>query len=121
MHTRVHTRRKRAASISSQQNSRVHVYASCARVCAWIFTKKNFVVLYYLINISFKFHKDWSFRCRDICKIVPTFKNHQFSIFLHILSITCLKSLQRWIITKKLWNFWETRYQNGNLLGEFSI
>ena len=31
------------------------------------------VVLSYLINLSFKFHEDRSFRCRDICKIVITF------------------------------------------------
>ena len=69
------------ARVSSRLNARIHVYASCARVCAWIFTKKNLVVLYYLMNLSFKFHKDRSFRCGDICKTILTFKNDQFSMY----------------------------------------
>ena len=69
------------AHVSSRQNARVHVYALCARVCAWIFTKKKLLVLYYLMSLDFKFHSDRSFRCRDICKIVLTFKNHQFSMY----------------------------------------
>ena len=31
------------------------------------------VVNYYLRSLSFKFHKDRSFRCGDICKIISTF------------------------------------------------
>ena len=69
------------ARVSSRQNARAHVYALFARVCAWIFTKKNLVVLYYLMNLSFKFHKDRRFRCRDIRKTVLAFKSHQFSIY----------------------------------------
>ena len=61
------------ARVSSRQNARGHVYASCACVCARIFTKIFVVVLYYLMNLSFKFHKDRSFRCRDICKTILTF------------------------------------------------
>ena len=69
------------ARISSRQNARAHVYASCARVYARIFTKINLTILYYLMNKSLKFHKDRSFRCRDIRKIVLTFKNYQFSMY----------------------------------------
>ena len=61
------------ARVSSRQNARGYVYASCARVCPRIFTKIFVVVLYYLINLRFKFHKDRSFPCRDICKTILTF------------------------------------------------
>ena len=67
--------------VSSRQNVRAHVYSSCARVFAQIFTKKVLIILSYLMNLTFKFHEDWRFRCRDICKSVPTFKNHQFSMY----------------------------------------
>ena len=67
--------------ISSRQNACAHIYASCVCVCAQIFTKNLLIILYYLMNISVKFHKDLSFRCRDICKILLTFKNHQFSMY----------------------------------------
>ena len=39
------------------------------------------IILYYLLNISLKFHKDPSFRCGDICKTILSFKNHQFSMY----------------------------------------
>ena len=61
------------ARISSWQNARAHVCASCERVYAWIFTKNDLMILYYLINKSLKFHKDRSFRCGDICKTILTF------------------------------------------------
>ena len=61
------------ARVSSRQNVRAHVYASCARVCARILTKNLVIILYYLMNISLKFHKDRSFRCGDICKTILTF------------------------------------------------
>ena len=59
--------------VSSRQNARGHVYASCACVCARIFTIFYLVVHYYLLNFSFKFHKDRSFCCRDICKTILMF------------------------------------------------
>ena len=37
-----------------------HVFTSCARIFARIFMKIWLVVKYYLMNISFKFHKDQS-------------------------------------------------------------
>ena len=61
------------ARVLTRRNARAHVYASCARVCARIYTKIFVVVLYYLMNLRFKFHKDRSFRCRDICKTILTF------------------------------------------------
>ena len=53
--------------------------------------------------------KEQSSRCRVICKMVLTFK---FSLIFHILTVTWLKSFQRWITTEWLWNVLETRYQN---------
>ena len=64
-----------------QQNARVHIFTSYARVCTRIFTKNQQIILYYLMKISLKFHKDPSFRCGDICKTVLTFKSHQFSMY----------------------------------------
>ena len=61
------------ARVSSRQNARTHVYASCARVYTRIFTIFLLVVHYYLLNLSFKFHKDRSFCCRDICKTILMF------------------------------------------------
>ena len=61
------------ARVLTRRNARAHIYASCACVCARIFTKIFVVVLYYLINLSFKFQKDWSFCCRDICNTILTF------------------------------------------------
>ena len=61
------------ARVLPRQNARAHVYTSFARVCARIFTKISKVVTYYLRNLSFKFHKDRSFRCGDIGKTILTF------------------------------------------------
>ena len=68
------------ARISSRQNARLHVYASCARVYARIFMKNHLIILYYLMNKSLKSHKDRSFCCWDICKTILTFV--LFLIFL---------------------------------------
>ena len=59
--------------VSSRQNARAQVYASCGRVYAQIFTKNHLIILYYFMNKSLKFHKDLSFCCWDICKIILTF------------------------------------------------
>ena len=80
----IHTRTRSinvSAAVLSRRNVRTHAYALCARVCARMFMKILLIYLHYLMNVSFKFHKDWSFLCRDICKIVLTFKNHQFLIY----------------------------------------
>ena len=61
------------ARVLSRQNTRAHVFTLCARVCARIFTKNLLMILYYLIDISLKFHKDRSFCCGDICKTILTF------------------------------------------------
>ena len=77
------------ACVSSRQNVPTHIYASCVCMCARIFMKNLLIILYYLMNISLKFHKDPSFRCGDICKTVLTFKGHQFSMhFLYFHSYT---------------------------------
>ena len=67
--------------VSSRQNALAHIYASCVRVCALIFTKNLLIICYYLMNIRLEFYKDPSFRCGDICKTVLTFKSHQFSMY----------------------------------------
>ena len=59
--------------VLSRKNARAHVYASWGLVYARIFTKNHLIILYYLMNKSLKFHKDWSFRCWDICKTILTF------------------------------------------------
>ena len=61
------------ARVLSRQNARAHVYASCARMCAQIFTKNLLMILYYLVNRSLEFHKDRSFRCGDIRKTILKF------------------------------------------------
>ena len=93
-------------------NVRAHVYESCAHVYARIFTKNHLIILYYMMNKRIKFHKDRSFRCRDICKLVLTFVNHQFSMYFPYYHNYVPQKSSRWIITKELWNFLETRYQN---------
>ena len=60
------------ARVLPRQNGCTHVFASCTRVCARIFTKNFMIFLYYLMNLSLKFHKDPSFRCGDICKTIMT-------------------------------------------------
>ena len=81
------------ARVSSRQNARDYIYASCVCVCARIFMKNLLIILYYLMNISLKFHKDPSFRCGDICKTVLTFKSHQISMyFSYFYSYTPQKS-----------------------------
>ena len=67
--------------VLSRRNASVHVYVSCALVCARILTKNLLIILYYLMNRSLKFHKDQSFRWGDIYKTVLPFKNHQFSMY----------------------------------------
>ena len=69
------------ARVSSRQNTRTHIYPSCARVFAWIFTKNFLMILNYLMNISLKFHKDRSIRRGDICKTILSFKSYQFSMY----------------------------------------
>ena len=70
------------ARVLSRRKTRADTYASCARICARIFTKNHLMILYYLMKISLKFHKNLSFRCGDISKTILTFKNHQFSMYL---------------------------------------
>ena len=80
--THAHTRGVNVhARVLSRRNACTHIFASCARVCALIFTKNQQINLYYHINISLKFLKDTSFCCGDICKRVLTFKSHQFSMY----------------------------------------
>ena len=61
------------ARVLSRLNACAHIYASCARIYTRIFTKNYLIFLYYLMNISLKFHKDRIFCCGDICKIILMF------------------------------------------------
>ena len=80
--THAHTRGVNVrARVLSRRNACAHIFSLCARVSSRIFTKNQQIILYYLMNISLKFHKDPSFRCGDICKTVLTFKSHQFSMY----------------------------------------
>ena len=56
-----------------RQNICERVYDSYAQVRARIFTKKNLVVKSYLMNLSFKFPKDPSFRWGDIPLFVTVY------------------------------------------------
>ena len=95
------------ARVSSRQNTRTHIYPSCARVFAWIFTKIFLMILNYLINISLKFHKDRSFHCGDICKTILTFKNHQFSMYFAYFHSYAPPKLSRISIYRKIMEFLE--------------
>ena len=65
------TKQKRAhACQCAYQNVRKHIYASCAHVITWNFTKLVLVVHYYAMTLSLKFSKDLSSYCGDIRKIV---------------------------------------------------
>ena len=59
-----HTRRVNVRTrVLSRRNVRAHVFPSCAGVCAGIFIKNLLMILYDLIAINLKFHKDRCFRC----------------------------------------------------------
>ena len=60
-----------------------HIYASCAPIYAWIFMKFFIVIVYYLMKLSFKFYKDRSFGCGDICETIHT----AMCLILHFLCI----------------------------------
>ena len=67
--------------------------------------------------LFFKFPKDPSFSCGDICKKGTDIqKSLIFNVF-STFTVTCLKSLLRWIITEWLWNILETTYQKLPILG----
>ena len=71
MHIRVRTKQKRAhACQCAYQNVCKHIYASCAHVITWNFTKLVLVVHYYAMTLSLKFHIDLIFCCGDMRKIV---------------------------------------------------
>ena len=51
----------------------VRVYDSCAHICAQISMKFETHAHKIVFEYHIKFHKDLSFRCRDICKTILTF------------------------------------------------
>ena len=70
MHAHARTSRNRARKFFI---ALARVYGSYARVRARIFTKKNLVVKSYLMNLSFKFCQDPSFRWGDIPLFVTVY------------------------------------------------
>ena len=84
MHAHERTSRQRARA---RQNICARVYDSYVRVHARIFTKKNLVVKSYLVNLSFKFGKDLSFRWGDIPLFVTVYylQNKTLGFFHHEL------------------------------------
>ena len=80
MHPYVRTSRKCA---HARFAASVRVFGSYARVRARIFTKKNLVVKFYLVNLSLKFRKDPSFRWGDIPLFVTV-----YDLELRILSFS---------------------------------
>ena len=112
MHTSTHTRRKRARA-RFVATKRARTFTPLLRPCVHgSVPPKKLVVPYYLMNLNFKFHKDWSFHCRDIHKIILTLKNHQFSMYFPHSYNYVPQSLQRWIFTNKLRNFLEAIFKN---------
>ena len=81
--------------------SRARVYAPSARILARIFMKILLVLDYYLMNISFKFHKDPNFRWGDI----------ELLVTLYNLEVKIVRDFSSWIIAKSKKNiltFWDT-------------
>ena len=66
--------------------------------------------LYEILDLSWYISKG-SIKKYWLLKII------NFQCILHISTVLLLQSLQRWIITEWLWNFFETRYQNGPTSG----
>ena len=57
----------------AQQNVPARIYSSCACVHAQIFSGQKLVITTYLMSLSFKFHKDLSFRWGDISLFVTVY------------------------------------------------
>ena len=102
------------ARVLARRNARAHVYASCARMCARIFTKNMLMIIYYLMNRSLKFHKDRSFCCGDICKTILTFV---WSLIFYVFSIFSKFELQS---SFKLGNYKLGIWSFGNLIPKWS-
>ena len=82
MHICPRTKQKRAhACQCAYQNVRKHIYASCAHVITWNFTKLVLVVHYYNMTLSLKFHKDLSFCCGDMHKITLNMHARGINVF----------------------------------------
>ena len=91
-----------SARVSSRQNVHAHVYASCAQVCVRIVMKNLLIIPYYLMNRSLKFHKDRSFRWRDICKTILTFDNENYQFLMYFAYFYSFASPK----SSKMVNFW---------------
>ena len=84
-----------------QQNVYPCVYAVCALVSTWIFTKITLVVHYYLLSLSSKLFKDPRYCCGDICKIRRLFVtiNFKYNIWTRLKSkVFSLEILYCWYV-----------------------
>ena len=109
--THAHTRGVNVCEgVLSRRNALAQIFALCAPVCGRILTKNQQIILYYLMNISLKFYKDPSFHCGDICKMVLTFKSHQFSMYFPYFHSNTPQKSQRWKITEWSWNFFGNQF-----------
>ena len=110
------------ARVSSRRNARAHVYASCGRMCARIFTKNLLLNFYYLVNKSLEFHKDRSFRCWDICKTILTFVLFLiFYVFSIFSKFEHQSYAQLWKIWEMPWNFCKHNFKMYMYMGNFAI
>ena len=99
MYIRARTKQKRAgARQHASQNVCTHIYASCAYVFTWNFTKLVLVVHYYVMTLSLRFHKDLGFCCGDMRKItlnmhargINVFANFRYTHMHVFLSCVCV-------------------------------
>ena len=96
------------ARVLSRQNARAHVFASCAYMCARIFMKNLWMILYYLMNRNLKFHKNRSFYCGDIRKTILTTTYQILMYFAYFYSFAPPKSSKMdyfWIIMEFFGNY----------------
>ena len=79
------------ARVLSRRKTRADTYASCARICARIFTKNHLMILYYLMKISLKYPIALSFLLLVIICKSATFRNY----FEFVFSISALLKMER--------------------------
>ena len=118
MHKRVYTRQKLArARFIAAKRARARLRLVCAHVCTDLNKKCcGICLLSYECKCQISKRSELSLRRylqnnNDFLKII------NFQYILHISTVLLLQSLRRWIITEWLWNFFETRYQNGPTSG----
>ena len=111
MDTPTHTRQKH---VLVWQNVHAHVYTSCVRSYAQIFT--NF------LSFFIKLYKDWSFSCGDICKTILTFVYSLiFSVFWIFSKCDLQSSSKIWKIHRTLYNLQKHNSKYPNIIRKNTI